>query len=278
MDPRMNKNVLKSIKSVYRQKTTADIFEKIYIRCKERIAGLDYSVFDKTILYYEKEKNEKVSYEQALKRALDKRKHKDSWYLKERSSAEAYMQFYEEVDIYPFMQPYLRRFGGWRWYTRLVKHIDKPSILEYGAGSAVLTEYLIEKCPGFNYTIADIPSATLDFVKWKKREFNYPYNILTIGSGKDGIPLREDFDLIICKNVLEHTPNPLEIIQAFIEHLSPGGVLLVDFFSGAGGENLQEASDQREAVKQILKENLISLKVIDENKRNDGLYVKPVVE
>jgi 2-polyprenyl-3-methyl-5-hydroxy-6-metoxy-1,4-benzoquinol methylase len=270
----MDQTTLKNINVVYRRKTIPDIFEKIYKRTKEKVVGLDYSVFDKTILYYEEVKNITISRDEALKRALDKRQHKDSWFLKKRSTAADYMKFYEEVDIYPFMQPYLRRYGGWRWFAHLVKHIKSPSILEYGAGSAILTEYLLEKFPNYTYTIADIPSATLDFVKWKKNEFNYSYEILTIGAGKEGIPLSDKYDLIICKNVLEHTPNPLEIVHAFIEHLSDGGVFAVDFFNGAGGENLKEASVQRDDVKKTLKENLITIKAIDENNRNDGLYVK----
>ncbi len=254
-----------------------DIFEKIYRRLKEKIIGLDYSVLDKTILYYKEVKKVEMSYEKALARALDKRRHKDSWFLKERTTEEDFMSFYQEVDVYPFQQPYLRRFGGFRWFVYLTSHIKNPSILEYGAGSAILTEYLIEKYPDYSYTVADIPSNTLEFVKWKKSKFNYAYNILTIGNGKEGIPIKKSYDLIICKNVLEHIPNPLEIVKSFIEHLSEGGVLVLDFFKGAGGENLQMALDQREDVKQVLKESLITLKAIDENKRNDGLYVKDTV-
>jgi 2-polyprenyl-3-methyl-5-hydroxy-6-metoxy-1,4-benzoquinol methylase len=200
--------------------------------------------------------------------------HKQLWFSKDRESIKDKMDFYKEVDIYPFRQPYLKRFGGMRWYRYLVKHFKCPSVLEYGCGSAILTEYLLEKFPTLKYTVADIPSTTLEFVKWKKATYGYPYEILTIGVGKDGIPLRKPYDLIICQDVLEHTPNPLDIVISFTRNLSLGGVLVVDFLAAASGENLTEAVEQREDVKIYLKENLAAVKAIDEPVGNDGLYTK----
>jgi 2-polyprenyl-3-methyl-5-hydroxy-6-metoxy-1,4-benzoquinol methylase len=210
----------------------------------------------------------------ALSKALEKLKHKQAWYTRGRNTIEEKMQFYQEVDIYLFRQPYNKRFGGFRWYRNLVTHIERPAILEYGCGSAVLTEYLIERFPNLKYTVADILSNTLDFVRWKKERYGYQYNILNIGAGKQGIPLSDPYDLIICQDVLEHTPNPLEIVTSFVEHLSSEGVLVVDFINAPGGENLDEAAEQRESVKAYLRENLIPIKAIDEPQGNNGLYVK----
>ncbi len=86
--------------------------------------------------------------------------------------------------------------------------------------------------------------------------------------------MSENYDLIICQDVLEHTPNPADIVSSFINHLSDGGVLVIDFMNAPGGENLKQAAEQREAVKRVLKENLIALKPIDEPRGNNGLYVK----
>ncbi|MBE0427544.1 MAG: class I SAM-dependent methyltransferase [Nitrospirae bacterium] len=270
----MDAKILNSIKSVYFRKTISDHFERLYKYTKEKLFGVDYSVFDKTIRYYKETKGQTISHNEALTRALDKKKHKDAWFMRERIKIDDFMQFYQEVDVYPFRQPYLKRFGGFRWYIHLVNHVVKPRILEYGCGSAVLSEYLIEKFSFFHYTVADIPSVTLEFVKWKKITYQYAYEILTIGPGREGIPLRDKYDLIICRDVLEHTPNPLDIVNAFISKLSPGGVLITDFINSPGGENLEVAVEQRETVKNILKKKLIALKAIDEPTGNDGLYIK----
>jgi 2-polyprenyl-3-methyl-5-hydroxy-6-metoxy-1,4-benzoquinol methylase len=270
----LNSRTLKKIRSFAYYKTVFDNLERAYRYTKEKIFGLDYSVFDKTILYYKEVKGKTITKEEALSIALDKKRHKDAWFIKPRNTVEDFFRFYQEVDVYPFRQPYVKRFGGFKWYVRLVGHIDKPSILEYGCGSAVLTEWLIERYQNLKYTVADIPSVTLEFVKWKKTKFKYGYSILTIRPGKDGIPLTEEYDLIICQDVLEHTPNPLDIVSSFIKHLSHGGILITDFLNSPGGENLQCAAEQREKVKDLLKKNLIALKPIDEPKGVNGLYVK----
>jgi len=251
-----------------------DFFEVIGKKIKERLFGIDYSIFKKTITYYAEKKGEHITPKEALSRALNKAQHKNAWNERERNSIEDKLHFYQEVEAYPFRQPLNKRFGGFRWYRCLINHISRPSIIEYGCGSAVLTEYLVEHFPDLHFTVADIPSVTLDFVKWKKQKYMQPYDILTIGIGKEGIPLRRFYDLIICQDVLEHTPNPLDIVESFVTHLAPGGVLLVDFINAPGGENLKEAVDQREAVKDYLQCNLIALKAIDVPRGNAGIYVK----
>jgi len=269
------KKTLMKIRKAYGRKSNfLDILEYSFKKLREGIVGVDKKIFDKTILYFYEQKGKIINSMDALKIAQNKEAHKQAWFLKKRSSPEDYIKFYKEVEVYPFRQPYNHRLGGFRWYRYLVRHIHQPKILEYGCGSAVLTEYLLSKFPECKYTVADIPSVTLDFVKWKKKKFKYPYKILEIGIGKEGIPLEGLYDLIICTNVLEHTPNPLQIVISFVMHLSPSGVLVIDFVNDPGGENLWEAYYQREKVKSFLKRNLISLKAIDEPKEVWGLYVK----
>ena len=251
-----------------------DHLERSWRRAREQVLGVDLSIFDKTIRYYRESRGETVTRRQALARALDKKRHKLQWFETDRETEEAIRHFYQEVDVYPFRQPYLWRFGGYRWIMRLVEHVPSPSLLEYGCGSAVLTEYLADRFSQAQFTVADIPSVALDFVAWKKRTYRYPYTILTVGPGKEGIPLREAYDLIFCRDVLEHTLNPLEIVQSFLDHLSPGGVLVINFLKSCKGENLQTAFEQREPVKELLQRELIPVKAIDDDDAKDGLYVR----
>lgn len=270
----MQPQLLAAIRSAYQHPTLADRIETAYRTTRERIMGVDTRIFDQTIRYYREVKGVTMTRANALDRALDKQRHKDMWFQRERGSIQDIRQFYQEADVYPFRQPYNKRRGGYRWYLELIRHVARPSILEYGCGSAVLTEYLLRRRPDARFTVADIPSTTLEFVQWKKQTLGLPYEILTIGLGREGIPLRNEYDLIICQDVLEHTPNPFEIVSAFIDHLSVGGVLVLDFMNAPGGENLKAAVDQREAVKEALRTRLHPLKAIDADGGNNGLYVK----
>jgi 2-polyprenyl-3-methyl-5-hydroxy-6-metoxy-1,4-benzoquinol methylase len=271
----MDNRIIQVVLSSYGYNTSwMDIVEVYYSRIKESICGVDCRIFGHTIRFYKEVKGIEMSPKEALARARDKQRHKEAWYSQERQGIADKMHFYLETDVYPFRQPYLKRHGGFRWYRNLVGHVKTPSILEYGCGSAVLTEYLSKKYKTCFFTVADIPSITLEFVKWKKKALGYSYEILTIGAGKEGIPLIKKYDLIVCQDVLEHTPNPLDIVSSFIEHLAPKGVLIMDFMNAPGGENLNEAVAQRDAVKRILKERLIVLKAIDEQAGYDGLYMK----
>lgn len=267
--------IIISIRNNYGRKSNRlDLLEYKAKEYRESLFGVNYGIFDNTINYYHEVFGEIISYKEALGIALDKDKYRNDWFEKERSTLEEKMNFYKETRFYAFRNPYYHRLGGYRWIRKLGNHFEKPSILEYGCGSAAITEYLSKKYPECDYTVADIPSVSLDFVKWKKQAYGFPYNILEIGVGKEGIPLKKEYDLIICKEVLEHTPNPFEIITSFVEHLSHGGVLLLDFINAPGAENLIEAVQERDSVKDYLKAHLIPVKAIDEPKGNDGLYVQ----
>ncbi len=260
----------------YRQRCTVrDLIEKAARRTRERFFGVDCRIFENTINFYREVHHQNFSARDALQRALSKHVHKAGWDARPRATLEEKMHFYQEVHVYPFRQPYNKRLGGYRWCRELVRHRPRPVILEYGCGSAVWTEYLLERFPECRFVVADIPSVTLDFVQWKKQTLGLGYEILTIGMGREGIPLRGEYDLIACQDVLEHTPNPLEIVTAFIQHLSPHGVLLLDFLNAPGGENLAEAVTQRERVKDLLCSRLVPIKAIDDGGTVDGLYLKP---
>lgn len=272
----MNEALYRRLEIIYRRKhTLRDWVEKAGRRLRERLRGVDCRIFEPTIRFYREVYGQHFSPQAALQRALDKHAHKAGWANRPRKSLEDKLHFYQEVHVYPFRQPYNKRFGGYRWCRELVRHRPQPVILEYGCGSAVWTEYLLQRFPECQYVVADIPSVTLEFVLWKKRTYGFPYEVLTIGPGKEGIPLNRHYDLIVCQDVLEHTPNPLEIATAFVEHLSMEGVLLVDFLNAPGGENLAESVEQREAVKALFKTRLIPIKAIDDGGKVDGLYVKP---
>jgi len=197
-----------------------------------------------------------------------------------RGSLKSILSFYKEVHIYPFRQPYINRFENYYWIKKLIENVKgngRAKILDYGCGSAILTEKLMKICPHYHFVVADIPSVTYDFIKWKKEKYRLTYKTMEIKEGK--IPLdqnKEKYDLIVCKDVLEHTFNPFEIVKSFISTLNNNGILIIDFLNAHGGENLERSVRERESVKKLLNEKLFPIKKIDENNTNNGCYIKTV--
>ena len=85
----VNSETLRTIRLIYKRRTVADRIEWLYKYGKERLLGsecCDYSVFDKTILYYQEVMGQSISYEDALSRALDKTRHKNAWHARRRNN------------------------------------------------------------------------------------------------------------------------------------------------------------------------------------------------
>ncbi|MBF8249504.1 MAG: ubiG [Candidatus Levybacteria bacterium] len=95
-------------------------------------------------------------------------------------------------------------------------------ILDYGCG---IGEDSIEAArAGFMVTMADVPSKTLDFAKWRATHLKLPVKTLVI---KNDSPIKEKYDAITCFEVLQHLCNPETIIKHLINHLNPHGLLIV---------------------------------------------------
>ncbi len=266
---------IETVKSVFRRRRNRYQRDYIWNYFKERVFGVDLSFLNDTIDYYAEEFGIHLTREEAYQRVFDKQVHKSAWFSKVRESDNEARAFYSEIDIYPFRQPYFNRLGGYGWILKLIRHVECPNILEYGCGSAGLTEWLMRNRSSAKYFVADIPSKTLDFVRWKKTKYQSPVQILEIGESREGIPVRRASpNLIICSNVLEHTWSPLQIVEEFIEHLQPGGILYLDFINEPGGENLERAAVERPTVLRTLAKKLITIKSIDDDGTNDGLYMK----
>ena len=43
--------------------------------------------------------------------------------------------------------------------------------------------------------------------------------------------LPEQFDIVICVGVIQHTPNPEDTMKILSSHVKPGGILLIDHYS-----------------------------------------------
>lgn|SRR3989344_4786912 len=102
------------------------------------------------------------------------------------------------------------------------KSNNLKTILDFGCG--VAENAIIAAENNFKVTIADLPSQTFNFAKWriKKRKLNI--KIIEIKSLK---PLIKNYDAIVCLEVFQHLFNPLKTARHLFAHLNKGGLLFV---------------------------------------------------
>lgn len=111
-------------------------------------------------------------------------------------------------------------------YTRRHLHKkSKPRVLEIGCGNdapTVTKRFL----PGCFYAGADIQRYNSSDEDQAAIDVYYPVGI--DGSGYSQIP-DEDFDLIILNHVIEHMPDPANILRAISSKLRHGGLMWLAF-------------------------------------------------
>ncbi len=106
------------------------------------------------------------------------------------------------------------------------------AILEYGCGMApVVTSLVYSGQTNYSLTIADIPQFTFHYAKWKLKHFD----VKSIDIDPFALPeLKDNYDTIFLQAVLEHLPNPLDVVKNLTAHLKKGGYLIFDYSLGDG--------------------------------------------
>lgn len=272
--------------------TWRDVAERLFLRTLDKIGLWKPHYFMPDVLEYLKLSDTEA--EKSARKARQEYQH--LWQAAERKDEASYQHYWAETKHVMYFYPWRERLQTWHWIDSLA---PGPRILEYGCGTANLTYWLQRRYPSNRYSVADLATAaSIDFVRF--RFAGKPVEILQIGLGKDGLPLQNQYDLIFCSNVLEHTVNPDEIVEHFFEHLAPGGILYLDFINHSGSltnppevgaheivnltPNLAEAVHRREATIDFLGDNFEVLKPIKratpaewvvEGWECVGLYRKP---
>ncbi len=155
-------------------------------------------------------------------------------------------------------------------FYRYRKYINRANnILEYGCGIAPIT-YSYVKYKRFtlkkNFTIADISSFTYHFAKWRLHNVK---NIKMLNVNINKLPLfKEKYDLIFLMTVLEHLPDPLEVLNNLYDSLATGGHLIFDFIFGEGNglDTKQAIVDRQEIINFINDKFVIKTGKLEVNK------------
>jgi len=128
----------------------------------------------------------------------------------------------EITNFYKTTKNYIYDLASWHFTTRRKFDVellsalqrDKPkTILDYGCGIGQNAFMLAKN--GFDVTLADVGSYTLDFAKHRFDSHNLNYSLWTVD--EQPMPERESFDVILLFDVLEHIPD--EIFEETINKL-----------------------------------------------------------
>jgi len=104
-----------------------------------------------------------------------------------------------------------------------IEYLKGKNILEIGCGAGRFTEYL---APLSNICVStDLSSAIYyNVAKNSKNLFLVKADFLKLNSKKK-------FDVVICRGVLQHTPNPLQSILKLYEFIDKKGIVFFDIYS-----------------------------------------------
>ncbi len=181
------------------------------------------------------------------------------WSARARNTKEDIEHFYQEHDKDIWRQAFLSK-NAYNYKRKILRamhtvmasiHSKDDAVLDYGCGAGVLVQYLTRK--GMQHVdAADIPSKTIDFLHAEMKDILR--KIITVdGTESFG---KDEYQVIVSLDCLEHTLDPLVIIEKLLTALKPGGILMLSFpietdFTLA---HTREAQEQRPAVFQRIME------------------------
>ena len=104
-----------------------------------------------------------------------------------------------------------------------IEYLKGKNILEIGCGAGRFTEYL---APLSNICVSTDLSSSIYYnvAKNSKNLFLVKADFLKLNSKKK-------FDVVICRGVLQHTPNPLQSILKLYEFIDKKGIVFFDIYS-----------------------------------------------
>ena len=103
--------------------------------------------------------------------------------------------------------------------------IKNLEILDIGCGGGILAELLSRK--GADVTAIDLADGPLSVAKIRQKKSKLDINYRKI-STTDMVKEKKTFDVITCLEMLEHVPDPAEVVKECAQLCKPGGNL---FFS-----------------------------------------------
>lgn len=104
--------------------------------------------------------------------------------------------------------------------------VSNKKVLEAGCGAGRFSEILLAE--GAHLFAVDISTA----VEANYQNCHTYSNYFVCQADILNLPFRsEQFDIVICIGVIQHTPDPEKTMKGLCEHVKPGGILIIDHYT-----------------------------------------------
>lgn len=136
------------------------------------------------------------------------------------------------------------------WYIRkilnqLIPEIKsaEPKIFDAGTGFGQYSYFIIKRFPQVKILAVDVKE---DYIN-EAREFFNKLNLKNVNFKIDDlkeINYQNEFDLILCVDVMEHIDDDEKVLRNFYHALKNGGSLIINTPSNYGGSDVHDEKDQ----------------------------------
>jgi len=186
------------------------------------------------------------------------------WHDKPRETLAQKMEFYKDIGAWQSFRQcnYRKEFPYHIFYNNFCD--PGSSILEYGAGVCPMVNCLIDQTGDnhpFKFTMVEVASEHFEFGKWRlqKKAPKTEFNFIEATADKPIPEFTRNFDFVCIMDVLEHLPNPHEVIKNIYNHLNDGAVIVETWVhqgdDGPGEADLPEAEAEREITTKFISDN-----------------------
>lgn len=115
-----------------------------------------------------------------------------------------------------------------RGITAAASPADGDRLLEYGAGTGLVTQALLEATPGLLVTLADNSSGMREAIDRKTEAGTLPPDTRVWDLDLESEPVPQDrFELIVTSMVMHHVKELATVLRGFAAMLEPGGHLCI---------------------------------------------------
>lgn len=113
------------------------------------------------------------------------------------------------------------------WLSKVSAHLEKPKVLEVGAGMGVNSNLILSNLPGINQLTCIEPDGLLANQIATNIRLEFQNKAHIVCGYLNDIPESDLFDTIVYIDVIEHIENDKQEIQRALEHLKPNGHLII---------------------------------------------------